>query len=88
MLKVKKNVGAKDRMARMAVGVVLIVAGLAVQGPLGGVLIFVAAVMFLTSALKFCPAYTLLGLNTCCGGSCESGACKAGEDKASGEASE
>lgn len=62
------NVGTVDRMLRLIVGAILIVLPI--------VMVFesqvvqyamqaVGAVMVFTGLVRFCPAYTLLGMNTC-----------------------
>ncbi|RMH61938.1 MAG: DUF2892 domain-containing protein [Zetaproteobacteria bacterium] len=63
----KANVGGIDRAIRFLAG-----AGLLAWGLLGGlaqpwnyVADGVGAVMLLTSLLRFCPLYPLLGINTC-----------------------
>lgn len=58
----KANVGGIDRILRVVVGLVLI--GLAFTGTIG-VWGYIGVVPLLTAVLGFCPAYTLLGLNTC-----------------------
>jgi hypothetical protein len=58
----KANVGGIDRILRIAVGALLIVlAALNVIGVWG----YIGAVPVLTGLFRFCPAYALLGLNTC-----------------------
>ena len=57
----KCNVGGVDRMLRIVVGLVLIV--LAVTGTVG-VWGWIGVVPLATGLFKFCPAYTLLGVNT------------------------
>ena len=61
-----KNESNLDRMIRVAVAVVAIVAGVAVGSSslLGIVLFVVAAVMLVTAAVGFCPLYRLLGIRT------------------------
>lgn len=58
----KVNVGGIDRILRIVVGIVLIV--LAATGTVGwwG---WIGVVPLLTGLFKFCPLYTLLGINTC-----------------------
>lgn len=58
----KVNVGTTDRILRIIVGLVLIV--LAATGTVGwwG---WIGVVPLLTGLFKFCPLYTLLGINTC-----------------------
>lgn len=58
----KANVGGIDRILRILVGLGLI--ALVFVGPMTpwG---WVGVVPLLTGLVKFCPVYTLLGLNTC-----------------------
>ena len=58
----KTNVGGIDRVLRIALGVVLV--GLAAAGTIGpwG---WLGIVVLLTGFVRFCPAYALLGMNTC-----------------------
>jgi len=58
----KVNVGTIDRAARIIVGLILI--GLAATGTVG-LWGYIGIVPLLTGVFRFCPAYTLLGLNTC-----------------------
>ena len=51
-----------DRLARFAVGALLIV--LALTGTIGA-WGWIGIVPIVTAAFNFCPAYTLLGVNTC-----------------------
>ena len=61
-----KNESNLDRMIRVAVAVIAIVAGVAVGSSslLGIVLFVVAAVMVVTAAVGFCPLYRLMGFRT------------------------
>ncbi len=68
----KANVGGIDRILRFVVGAVLAVIGLKPdlvgitgEGALHWVLLAVGIVMVGTAALRFCPLYPLIGLNTC-----------------------
>ncbi|MDD2608424.1 MAG: DUF2892 domain-containing protein [Giesbergeria sp.] len=58
----KSNIGGMDRILRIIVGLVLI--GLAATNTVGwwG---YIGIVPLLTGLFRFCPAYTLLGMNTC-----------------------
>ena len=56
------NVGGIDRVARIVAGVVLI--ALAATGTVG-VWGWIGVVPLATGLFGFCPAYTLLGINTC-----------------------
>ncbi|MDN3542837.1 MAG: DUF2892 domain-containing protein [Roseateles asaccharophilus] len=58
----KSNVGGIDRILRIVVGVALIAA--AATGTLGP-WAYLGVVPLLTGVLRFCPAYPLLGMNTC-----------------------
>ena len=68
-----KNVGSTDRLIRLIVGVILLIiavpslAGMAFVG-LGGwawLVGLVGVVLVATGLLNFCPAYQLIGANTC-----------------------
>lgn len=67
------NVGSIDRAARFLAGLVLIALSflppsaplLAGFGAWRWVAVAIGIVMIATAAMRFCPAYTLLGLNTC-----------------------
>jgi hypothetical protein len=61
----KLNIRSADRVVRIAAGLVLI--GLAVSGSVGpwG---YIGIVPLLTGLIRFCPAYSLLGVNTCSSG--------------------
>lgn len=63
-MKFETNIGTTDRMARIAVGALLIV--LAATGVLGA-WAWLGVVPILTAVIRFCPAYTLLGVKTCKG---------------------
>ena len=58
----KHNVGGWDRGLRIAVGLVLI--GLAATGTVGwwG---WLGVIPLLTGVVRFCPLYSLVGMNTC-----------------------
>ncbi|OYW38801.1 MAG: hypothetical protein B7Z35_06085 [Hydrogenophilales bacterium 12-61-10] len=55
------NVGSTDRIIRILAGLALI--AWALTG--GPVWAWVGIVPLATGLFKFCPAYTLLGMNTC-----------------------
>ncbi|WP_423457072.1 YgaP family membrane protein [Ottowia sp. VDI28] len=58
----KLNVGGMDRILRIVVGLVLI--ALAATGTVGwwG---WLGVIPLLTGVVRFCPLYSLVGLNTC-----------------------
>ena len=58
----KANVGGIDRVLRALVGLVLI--GLTLTNVIG-MWGWIGIVPLVTALVGFCPAYTLLGLNTC-----------------------
>lgn len=58
----KVNVGGVDRILRAIVGLVLI--GLAISGTIG-VWGWVGVILLATGVFSFCPAYSLMGINTC-----------------------
>ncbi|PAU66473.1 hypothetical protein BZL41_01580 [Pseudomonas sp. PIC25] len=58
----KANVGTLDRGLRIAAGLILI--GLSLSGVIG-LWGWIGVVPIATGLFRFCPAYSLLGLNTC-----------------------
>lgn len=63
----KKNMGNTDRILRIIVAAIfatLYFTG-TVEGTVGIVLLVLGGVFLATSAISFCPLYTLVGLNTC-----------------------
>jgi hypothetical protein len=58
----KLNVGGIDRILRIVVGLALIGATLA---GLIGVWGWIGVIPLVTGLFKFCPLYTVLGMNTC-----------------------
>ncbi len=61
------NVGGIGRAIRVAVGMALIAGALFVEQPGWGVgvMYVVGGVAMLTGLVGFCPAWKLLGINTC-----------------------
>lgn len=57
-----KNVGGIDRILRIVAGLVLI--ALAVTG-IVGVWGYIGVIPLFTAAMGWCPAYSILGVNTC-----------------------
>ena len=68
----KCNVGGVDRTLRIIVGLVLI--GLAISSTVG-VWAWIGVVPLATGLFRFCPAYPLLGINTCGSSACDDGGC-------------
>lgn len=56
------NIGTTDRLIRFVVGVLLIV--LAATGTVG-LWGWIGVVPLLTAFVKYCPAYSILGIRTC-----------------------
>lgn len=57
----QKNVGGIDKIARIVVGIALIVWAIA-GGPVWA---WIGVLPLATGLLGWCPAYTLLGIKTC-----------------------
>jgi hypothetical protein len=62
----KQNIGNTDRIVRIALAVLLTVgAWMAGFGSIGGIILLVLAmVMLVTSAVGFCPLYLAFGFST------------------------
>lgn len=62
----KQNMGNTDRIVRIALAVLLTIgAWMAGFSTVGGIILLVlAAVMLVTSAVAFCPAYAPFGFST------------------------
>ena len=61
----KRNMSNLDRIVRVVLGGGFVAAGLARGGVAGIVLYLLAAIMFVTAVVSFCPLYKLLGIDTC-----------------------
>ncbi len=59
----KKNIGNLDRIIRFIVGAALVIAYFVMDNASPWLL--VGIIPLVTSLMSSCPAYTLLGLNTC-----------------------
>jgi hypothetical protein len=57
----KANVGGVDRVLRIAIGAALI-AWTLLGGPVWA---WIGVVALATGVMNFCPAYSILGMNTC-----------------------
>lgn len=59
--------GSADRVVRLIVAVLLTVLYLTktITGTMGTIALAVSGVFLLTSLVRFCPLYTLFGINTC-----------------------
>ena len=63
----KKNMGSTDQIIRLVIAVIaaFLYFNGTVTGILGIVALVVAAIFTLTSLVRFCPIYALVGLSTC-----------------------
>jgi hypothetical protein len=61
-MNMKSNVGGADKIARIVIGALLI--GLALTGVIGA-WGWIGVLPLATGLFNFCPAYGLLGVNTC-----------------------
>jgi hypothetical protein len=63
----KKNMGSPDRIIRIIIAAVFLFLYFTstVSGILGTILLVLAIVFLLTSAVGFCPLYAPFGLSTC-----------------------
>ena len=58
----KRNIGDTDRILRIFVGLALIFWVILFAGPVWA---WIGIVRVVTGLMNFCPAYSLLGINTC-----------------------
>ena len=63
----KANIGGFDRIVRLMLGLGLSAVGAMamVAAPWSYVAMAAGAVFVVTSAIRFCPLYTILGINSC-----------------------
>jgi len=68
----ERNVGGYDKLARLVVGPVLVLVGIAVVAELlefglavGAAALLVGVVFTVTGAVQKCPLNSLFGINTC-----------------------
>lgn len=61
------NVGTIDRVIRIVLGIVLVALGLShtVTGGLAVAAYVVGAVALVTGVVRYCPAWSVLGMTTC-----------------------
>jgi len=62
-----KNVGGADRAVRLVIGIALLALGFlhVVTGTWAIVGYVVGAVALITGVVRFCPAWSIFGINTC-----------------------
>ena len=64
----KKNMGTIDKILRVIIAIVIAVLyymDLIVSDTLSAVVLFLAAILLITSLLNFCPLYFILRINSC-----------------------
>lgn len=63
----KKNMGSTDQIVRVVIALIVGVLFFTkvISGILGFVLLAVAGIFVLTSAVSFCPIYAVFGMRTC-----------------------
>ncbi|SDL01394.1 Protein of unknown function [Franzmannia pantelleriensis] len=61
-MNIKRNVGGADKMARIMVGALLVL--MALTGTIGA-WGWIGVLPLATGLFNVCPAYSLLGINTC-----------------------
>lgn len=63
----KKNMGTADIIVRLLVAALVAILYFTnvIGGTVGIVLLVLAGVFVLTSAIGFCPLYAIVGINTC-----------------------
>lgn len=57
----KANIGNTERILRMIVGIIILALGVYFQSPWG----IIGVIPLFTGLFRFCPLYTMLGINTC-----------------------
>jgi hypothetical protein len=63
----KANMGSTDRIIRLFAASLIAVLYFTnvISGTIGIIALVLAAVFLITSAISFCPLYTVLGIKTC-----------------------
>jgi Protein of unknown function (DUF2892) len=63
----KKNVGSADKIIRLVIAAIFVALYFTntITGTLGIILLVLAGVFSLTSAIGFCPLYSIVGISTC-----------------------
>ena len=61
------NVGGTEQLIRIILGIVLLAAGYFhyLSGTMAIIAYVVGAIALLTGLIRFCPAWSLFGINTC-----------------------
>jgi DUF2892 family protein len=61
----KCNIGKKERVFRIFVGSILLIAGIAVSGTAGIIMAGLGLIPLATGLAGNCPAYSIFNVNTC-----------------------
>lgn len=63
----KKNMGAVDRILRLVVAILIVIAYYQeiITGWLGIALLILAGIFVLTSVVSICPLYSIFGVSSC-----------------------
>ena len=63
----KKNVGSADKIIRLVIAAIFVALYFTntITSTLGIILLVLAGVFSLTSAIGFCPLYSIVGISTC-----------------------
>jgi uncharacterized membrane protein HdeD (DUF308 family) len=63
----RSNVGTTDRVIRIVLGIILVALGLrhTVTGGLAIAAYVVGAIALVTGVVRYCPAWSVFGINTC-----------------------
>jgi hypothetical protein len=64
----KKNIGTIDKILRVIIAIVIAVLyymDIIIGDTLSAVILFLAALLLITSLLNFCPLYFILRINSC-----------------------
>lgn len=59
------NVGGLDRILRIVIGLALVLGTPQLLGYIGSNWAWLGLMPLITGVFKFCPAYSLLGMNSC-----------------------
>lgn len=61
---IKVNEGTTDRWVRAVLGMMALLSGAVLGGPLGVVAVLVGGLLAVTAVVGWCPLYDLLGVDT------------------------
>ena len=61
----EQNIGFEDRIVRLIVGLAAVVAGYFIHGWIGWLLLAIGVGVLISSAIRYCGLYSILGWSTC-----------------------